>query len=152
MRKTMLCRLAAAALATLLGCAHGSPDFAVGPCPEEEEMKPRVSTFCGAHRSGRRYTKGVHRAVLMSGNQGIGDGFSGMVAVSFGEGPKVESVCHAGFGPEFTEEELDRMAWRVGHVLVPSALECFAGRRFEMHLAPEVEGPPPAVPESWRKL
>ena len=112
MPKTVLPRLAAAALAGLLGCAHGPPDFTVGPCPAEEEMKPRIRTFCGAHRSGRRYTEGVHRAVLMSTNQGIGDGFSGMVAVSFAEGSTVESVCHAGFGPEFTEDNRIQNSFR----------------------------------------
>ena len=105
-------------------------------------MKPRIRSYCGEPLYGERYTLAVQDAVLRSTTLGMGEGFSGLVAVSFDESASVESVCYAKFGDRFTDEQLQRMARSVGRVPVPSVLDCFSGHRFEMELAPGPEHPP----------
>jgi hypothetical protein len=93
-------------------------------------MPPRIGSFCDEFRSFGRYVDRLHKSIIRVLQRYEKDG-SGLVVVSFAEGPRVASVCYADFEPALTEFELTQIATAASEVGVPRRLACFSGHRLE---------------------
>ena len=79
-------------------------------------------------------------------------GVAGLVSISYGEGPSVESVCWSRFGNQLEEAELIDLAREAGRVRVPRQLKCLEGRRLVHELVEEWDGAYPELPPGWRRM
>ncbi len=128
------------------------PEVRVGPCPGLGEMKPPLRPFCGAGRHKSRYLGKVHKAMLDSLGFPAPKRVKGLIAISYREGPAVESVCWSRFGNQLGEAELVDLAKRVSRVRVPRQLTCFEDHRLLFELLEEWDGPYPELPPGWRRM
>ncbi len=129
-----------AALAVALSCAHTGPEIPVGPCSDRREMKPVLESACAGSRRASYYVGRVHEAILQSLGFPFNEGVDGLVAISYRDGPAVESVCWSGFGDQLEEAQLVDMARRAARVGVPG-IACFEGHVLVHELVKEWKGP-----------